>query len=190
MKKTLLALLLFSLSSGFVKGQTSQSGYELSDSAGVLELVKWERKDSIVDLTKDEKLKQVKVIGKCCFVFNDYIKTVILPEGLEVINGRAFDTCKNLHRIYLPNSLQVIGQNSFNMCENLRLDSLPRNLKRIEYGAFWDCCRITISKIPNTVTFIGGKAFTLCESIRELALPDSVTEIKERTFAGCKGLEK
>lgn len=40
MKKTLLALLLFSLSSGFVKGQTSQSGYELSDSAGVLELVK------------------------------------------------------------------------------------------------------------------------------------------------------
>ena len=99
MKKALLALLLFSLSSGFVKGQTSQSGYELSDSVGVLELVKWERKDSIVDLTKDEKLKQVKVIGKCCFVFNDYIKTVILPEGVEIIKGRAFDTCKNLHHL-------------------------------------------------------------------------------------------
>lgn len=107
MKKTLLALLLFSLSSGFIKGQTSQSGYELSDSAGVLELVKWERKDSIVDLTKDEKLKQVKVIGKCCFVFNDYIKTVILPEGLEVINGRAFDTCLLIITLQRPVTLYL-----------------------------------------------------------------------------------
>lgn len=72
-------VIFFSLE--FVKGQTSKLGYEVSDSAGVLELVKWERKDSIVDLTKEDNLKQVKAIGNCCFVFNDYIKTVILPEG-------------------------------------------------------------------------------------------------------------
>ena len=190
MKKIFIVLLLFFFSLEFVKGQTSKLGYEVSDSAGVLELVKWERKDSIVDLTKEDNLKQVKAIGNCCFVFNDYIKTVILPEGVEIIKGRAFDTCKNLHHIYLPNSLRIIGQNSFNMCENLRLDSLPPNLKRIEYGAFWDCCRITISKIPNTVTYIGGEAFTLCESMQELVLPDSIIEVKERTFAGCKGLKK
>lgn len=98
MKKIFIVLLLFFFSLEFVKGQTSKLGYEVSDSAGVLELVKWERKDSIVDLTKDEKLKQVKAIGKCCFVFNNYIKTVLLPEGLEVINGRAFKHCIYNHR--------------------------------------------------------------------------------------------
>jgi hypothetical protein len=56
MKKIFIVLLLFFFSLEFVKGQTSKLGYEVSDSAGVLELVKWERKDSIVDLTKDEKL--------------------------------------------------------------------------------------------------------------------------------------
>ena len=80
MKKIFIVLCYF-FSLEFVKGQTSKLGYEVSDSAGVLELVKWERKDSIVDLTKEDNLKQVKAIGNCCFVFNDYIKTVILPEG-------------------------------------------------------------------------------------------------------------
>ena len=149
MKKTLLALLLFSLSSGFIKGQTSQSGYELSDSAGVLELVKWERKDSIVDLTKDEKLKQVKVIGKCCFVFNDYIKTVILPEGLEVINGRAFDTCLSLGEISLPASMQRIGVQAFIGCTSLRLVTLPPKVK-IENNAFDLCKDVVIQEIQIT----------------------------------------
>ena len=48
MKKIFIVLLLFFFSLEFVKGQTSKLGYEVSDSTGVLELVKWERKDSIV----------------------------------------------------------------------------------------------------------------------------------------------
>ena len=56
MKKIFIVLLLFFFSLEFVKGQTSKLGYEVSDSTGVLELVKWERKDSIVDLTKEDNL--------------------------------------------------------------------------------------------------------------------------------------
>ena len=64
MKKIFIVLLLFFFSLEFVKGQTSKLGYEVSDSAGVLELVKWERKDSIREFGIRKGLKKLVISSK------------------------------------------------------------------------------------------------------------------------------
>ena len=51
-------------------------------------------------------------------VFQEYSKleTVVLPEGLEILDNSMFKECKSLKNINLPNSLQTIQKSTFEGC--------------------------------------------------------------------------
>lgn len=87
-------------------------------------LVKWEGKDSVVDFNNIQELKDVKVIGEMAFEMNKYIKQVILPDNLLIIEKRAFNTCENLQTVKMPNTVRCIGNSAFNMDHQLELSVL------------------------------------------------------------------
>ena len=49
------------------------------------------------------------------FEMNKYIKQVILPDNLLIIEKRAFNTCENLQTVKMPNTVRYIGNSAFNM---------------------------------------------------------------------------
>lgn len=63
MKNISLFVVLLLFSFGYARGQK----YEISDSSGFKELVRWEGKDSIVDFNKDEILKKSEVYRQMLF---------------------------------------------------------------------------------------------------------------------------
>ena len=49
------------------------------------------------------------------------VHTVILPDGLESIQPRAFIKCVNFKRIFIPQSVKVIGKDAFAGCKQLKI---------------------------------------------------------------------
>ncbi|MED9890356.1 MAG: leucine-rich repeat domain-containing protein, partial [Segatella copri] len=145
-----------------------KSHFTVEDSQYGTRLVKWEGKDSVVDFNNIQELKDVKVIGEMAFEMNKYIKQVILPDNLLIIEKRAFNTCANLQTVKMPNTVRYIGNSAFNMDHQLELSVLPDSLQEIGEWTFWDCNKVCISVIPEHVSKIGRQAFTCCEGIKAL----------------------
>lgn len=55
----------------------------------------------------------VTAIDQNAFRDNSSLKTVVLPEGIEVIGDYAFYACTDLVNITLPSSLKTIGERAF-----------------------------------------------------------------------------
>lgn len=57
---------------------------------------------------------QLKTISKQCFEKCESLTTIVIPEGVEVIEDGAFFQCKQLSDITFPSTLKSIEGNAFN----------------------------------------------------------------------------
>lgn len=155
----------------------------------------------VVDLPKG-----IKYVGG--FHWNNYIREVKLPEGVEKIGEYAFCNCKNLEKINLPDSIKSIGTGAFGFsaltsvtipnsiveirwhtfwnCEKLKNVKLPESLKSISLNAFENCQVLEEVEIPDSVVKIGLGAFSNCTSIKHIRLPKSLEDLESSAFMGCK----
>ena len=82
----------------------------------------------------------VTVIGPSCFIQNNVIEAVAIPEGVTTIGAEAFKFCPKLKTIILPDSLSEIGGTAFWNCGYLDGESfaiaLPDHIATIGSGAF------------------------------------------------------
>lgn len=69
---------------------------------------------------------------------SDDVRTVWMPDSVEVVEAKAFEHCKNLESVRFSNNLKAIRLSAFLGCSKLRSVSLPRSLERIESWAFSD----------------------------------------------------
>lgn len=85
------------------------------------------------------------------------IKNLVLMEGVEVINERAFSLQK-ISKLVMPKSLKIIKSYafSFNPLESLRLND---GIEEIGNNAFEECMLREVV-IPGSVRYIGEKAFS------------------------------
>lgn len=83
--------------------------------------------------------KGLKLIAESAFVGTSSFEKVVLPEGAERIESRAFAS-SGVREAYIPASVEYIAEDAFDGCENLKV-IVPRNsyahewlaLKDIEY---------------------------------------------------------
>lgn len=85
--------------------------------------------------------------------YREYIKSVVIQDGVTTVGTRAFYDCINITSVRLPNTLKRLGTQVFWFCESLSSINLPERLEKIESGPF---------------------GYT---QIKELQIPASVSEI-------------
>ena len=78
----------------------------------------------------------VTVIGKEAFQHCSDITSVVVSEGVEVIELNAFYDCSALESAALPDSLTTLGSSPF-MFTNMKELAIPKNVSDIEPGAFF-----------------------------------------------------
>ena len=81
-----------------------------------------------------------------CFYNNDYLVSIVLPEGLKTIAGSAFLYTRNLSSVNIPSTVETIGGSAF-------------------LG-----CALTEFIIPDSVTLIGGSALQDNYSLSKLEI--------------------
>ena len=83
----------------------------------------------------------VKIIAREAFSNNETLKTLHLPEGLEIIGERAFMAC-GLREIVLPASVRKVGDMAFWECGSLRKAVILNPETRVPPNTFCDCGRL------------------------------------------------
>lgn len=136
--------------------------------------------------TKDNK-KIYSVVGSKDGHFEP-LETLILPEGLAVIEDSAFRGCKSLQQIHLPDSLLSIQDSAFSECSNLRQINLPPKLATIGRFAFYACRGLETLNKPLGLTTIDTKAFYDCNNLKTLELPHGLTKIGASALRDCAQL--
>lgn len=169
-------------------------------------------------VTVPEVIDGVQIAGIDSYAFvNKDMHTVVIEDGIEVIQPKAFVGCDNLEYIKSPESMLLINENAFFECFSLsKLDvsentyvmqSEPVSLLSEEesenYNGFLysdntitgytgEETEITIPDSINdvTITTIAASAFEGNTTITSVAIPDNVTTIGSYAFKGCTALTK
>ena len=167
----------------------------------------------------DEKGKwafkgSIKRVESGAFNGKKSLQSIILPEGITVINNGAFLN-SGLEAITLPESLEGIGQSVFSGTR-LKEITIPANvvglgtsafegsdagtmplekvifkgskIMGIEPYTFKNCVNLKEITLPESLTIIEYGAFFGCSSLTKVVIPDNVNEIQKTAFLGCTSL--
>ena len=89
---------------------------------------------------------------------NTKITEIVIPEGVKELSG--FANCETIKTITLPDSIEILGVEAFSNCTALEVANLPANLKYImvdswSFGnGFAHCSSLKELKIPESLTQI------------------------------------
>lgn len=121
------------------------------------------------------------------FLGSDKLEKVVLPEGLERIEVRAFEYCINLKSINIPNSVNYIGSGAFKECSNLKEINIPDDAY-IEYEAFAKTGLTSIDMTGKKVR-MDQLVFYGCKNLKSIVFSENTKVIPRGTCAWCTALE-
>ena len=118
--------------------------------------------------------------------YRDYVKELVVNEGVTTISYMAFEGMKNLTKVSLPQSLEYIDDNVFYGCTSLPVVDNVRYAG--DYLVEVVDKSVTTCKIKEGTRYIGASSFEVCTALTEIALPESIVFIGRYAFAGCSSL--
>ena len=130
----------------------------------------------------------VTVIGESAFSCHP-LESVVIPEGVEIIEDFAFHGCSNLKHVTFPSTLRRMEDMVFDNCESLISVSLPDGLEHLGQSSFSGCVNLRSIHLGKSITSIDKFLLFDCESLEEVSIPEGVRDIRDHAFAGCSSLE-
>ena len=134
--------------------------------------------DGVLYNTDQSQLLQVPTMRSG--VFN-------IPEGVQLIEEKALNTCKSITHINIPASVTLIGAGAF-AGTGISSLVLPDGLNIISDEMCYNCSALQELVIPASVTKVGASAFSKCTSLSFVQLPEQVSQIGKKVFSGCSSL--
>lgn len=135
--------------------------------------------------------KPVKEIEPNAFKDNTSLKSITIPDTVNVIGEHAFDGCIGLETVNIPIAITEIGEYAFFKCSSLESVTLPKGLIKIEKYAFSECNSLISVTIPASVKLseiMGEFSFSKCEKLETVTLEDGIEYISEGMFYECPAL--
>ena len=143
---------------------------------------------------------KVVAIGENAFAKSQskaYLKTIVIPEGVTLIDECAFMGCLVLQKVTLPSTLRYIRNRAFSGCVALTSVELPDGLLELDALAFSDCTSLRRVYIPATITavnkYVNGYRtywgpFEGCTALNTVTYKKGITTIPGYLFYKCTGL--
>ena len=125
------------------------------------------------------------------------LRSVSIPEGVEVIGDRVWGHCPILREITLPKSLKKIGEGPF-ACSGINHITCYSKYFETDGLALYSkkdsrlvsvCNNVKEFDIPNNVKEIGASSFSGCKLLKSISIPKNVNTIGSLAFLGCESLK-
>ncbi len=124
---------------------------------------------------------RVVAIGSEAFKENYNLKSISLPNSIQVIGKFAFGYC-NIKSLTIPSSLKTIELGAFFYCDITSL-FIPKTVEKIDASAFSGCDKLTTLTIEEgSKVVIGLRAFELTKKLSSISFPNSITELAADAF--------
>ena len=114
--------------------------------------------------------------------FRDYVKKVIIEDGVTTIGKQSFFNCYSLTSVTIPDSVTTISRSAFYACYKMTELTIGTGVKTIDKNAFNGCSNLTSVTIPNSVSTIGEAAFWQCTKLNDLTIGSKVKTIGDSAF--------
>ncbi len=124
---------------------------------------------------------------KIAYIGNDFIKEVVIPEGVETIGPYAFAGLTELKKVVLPSTLESIEYGAFFGCNNLTEIVGLENVKLINKYAFQNCDISNDLELKN-IHAVGDFAFAGNKNLESVSFSKTLSTIGESAFAGDSSL--
>lgn len=129
------------------------------------------------------------------FEKNDWLRSVVLNEGLERLEGPGSDEQRGgvfsgtrIKKIALPSTLKIIGDKTFQNCQMLKHAVFREGSRLDKIGAqsFQNSVIETIA-IPSSVATIGEEAFSGCKTLGKVSFQEGckLERVGKRCFFEC-----
>ena len=115
---------------------------------------------------------------------------LVIPDGVEEIDGYTFIYMQEISSVKSPNTLKKIGNSAFAACYYLGDVELGTSLEELGRECFSGDISITKIELPATLKIIGNQAFTECDNLQGVYIPDGVVEIGPFAFFGCNQIKE
>ena len=89
-------------------------------------------------ITSCEIHPDTKIIAESAFANAIYLKNIVIPDGVEYINGYAFAGCESLESVTIGKGVKEMGSSAFWACPSLKDIYIPQNVEYLE-AAIWYC---------------------------------------------------
>ena len=122
-----------------------------------------------------------------CFYGCTNLKEILFEKGikLKTIGGYCFQRCKSLKSIELPDGVEILSISAFHGCSSLTSVSLPSTLKKIGSFCFQGCKSLKSIELPDGVEILSSYAFSYCPSLTSVSLPSTLKKMGSHCFYGC-----
>ena len=81
----------------------------------------------------------LRTVGQLTFAYNEKIKEIVLPEGLEEIEEMGLFRCWQMETIDFPSTLKKLGSDAMSYCGEVKYIFVPRSVTEIGHHAFYGC---------------------------------------------------
>lgn len=129
--------------------------------------------------------KPITRISQVAFLENNDLEEIAIPDGVTIIEDRAFCLCKNLNQVSLSKNLTTLEYSAFAGCKKLVEITIPDSVTEVGSSCFYECENLIRVTIGCGVTSIEDHAFFCCRKLKRVNIPESVTKIGKYAFNGC-----
>lgn len=139
----------------------------------------------------------VERIQTLAFTNCKYLKEVVFPDTLRVLESFAFNSCNSIESFFIPagvttmanralsanaKSISVSNENmNFSAVDGVLFNKAGTELIQYPLGKNEKCYTV-----PESVRKIGDEAFSGNWELEEVIIPKTVTEIGQNAFSGCR----
>lgn len=128
-----------------------------------------------------------RVIGKNAF-YETKVTKIDLPKSMVRIGDYSFYNCDFLKEVVVSEGLKYIGYSAFYSNDLLSKIVLPDTVTEIGEKAFYSCVRLVDFYSPSSLTKIGTEAFSKCNTLESFTIPKGVAILGKNCFNGCDQL--
>ena len=165
-----------------------------------LEVINWGKNVQRIGTTGDVNTGPENGVFEGC----TSIKSIVIPDSVQVLGLDTFANCESLQDIVIPASVKIICNNSFQNCDKLEKVYFEGELEdwlKIDFGDTYSNPLsnatyfyvneefITDITIPTSITKVNSYSFAGYKSLKSVTFPENVEKVGRYAFSDCTSLE-